>query len=81
MQTRMECSNTLTTDGHIIKDPFLNNAREVGASLALVRFLIRGLEERKVADPLDEGNYREFTVEDLRDFAVELQGRLNRIKI
>lgn len=76
MQTRMECSNTLTTDGHIINDPFLNNAREVGASLALVRFLIRGLEERKV-----EGNYREFTVEDLRDFAVELQGRLNRIKI
>ena len=61
---------------HIIKDDFLNNAREVGASLALVRFLIRGLEERKV-----EGNYREFTVEDLRDFAVELQGRLNRIKI
>jgi len=76
MQPRMECSNTLTMDDHIIKDPFLNNAREVGASLALVRFLIRGLEERKV-----EGNYREFTVEDLRDFAVELQGRLNRIKI
>ena len=76
MQTKMECLNTLTMDDHIIKDPFLNNAREVGASLALVRFLIRGLEERKV-----EGNYREFTVEDLRDFAVELQGRLNRIKI
>jgi len=61
---------------HIIKDEFMNNAREVGASLALTRFLIRGLEERKL-----EGNYREFTIDELRDFVIELQGRLNRIKI
>jgi len=54
----------------------MQNAREVGASNAVVRMLIGGL-----ADLKSEGNYRRFTIHDLYDLAVELQDRLHRIKV
>ena len=64
------------TECDITVDDRMQNAREIGASNAVIRMLIGGLADLKA-----EGNYRQFTVHDLYDLAVELQERLHRLKV
>ncbi|NDE14704.1 hypothetical protein EBZ80_07225 [bacterium] len=60
---------------HLSYKDILDNSRELGACNALGRFLEEGIKDRI------SGSFSRFTLEDLRDFAEELNGRLRRIKV